>query len=56
MYGLEDDGPVQALGIEEAEIDENDAWSGQQNGLPLTNPICHAVSCTAGTALPLVQL
>lgn len=26
MYGLEDEGPVQALGLEEAEIDENDAW------------------------------
>ncbi|KAL4856586.1 DNA-directed RNA polymerase II subunit RPB2 [Chlorella vulgaris] len=27
MYGLEDDGLVQALGMEEAEIDENDAWA-----------------------------
>ena len=29
MYGLEDEEPLQAAGIEEAEIDENDAWCVQ---------------------------
>ena len=29
MYGLEDEEPLQAAGMEEAEIDENDAWCVQ---------------------------
>lgn len=53
MYGLEDEGPVQPVGLEEAEIDENDAWCAAflaaLSELPTfkaRTDVCNTISCS----------